>query len=167
MIIWIERPLVLAIHDRQLAEHGGGSGVRDDALLDSALARPKQLSAYGDPSPDLAAPTASLAYGLARHHPFVDGNKRTAAVACETFIVLNGATLLAGDLELYGFFISAWQMVRTMRQRVQHGYVHGCNPGTSSACMSQHRTTVEIGDLPPLSLRSSCLDARRLSCWLL
>ncbi|KPL50135.1 death-on-curing protein [Xanthomonas axonopodis] len=105
MIIWIERPLVLAIHDRQLAEHGGGSGVRDDALLDSALARPKQLSAYGDPPPDLAALAASLAYGLARNHPFVDGNKRTAAVACETFIVLNGATLQAGDLELYGFYI--------------------------------------------------------------
>ncbi|ATS38170.1 MULTISPECIES: type II toxin-antitoxin system death-on-curing family toxin [Xanthomonas] len=105
MIIWIERPLVLAIHDRQLAEHGGGSGVRDDALLDSALARPKQLSAYGDPPPDLAALAASLAYGLARNHPFVDGNKRTAAVACETFIVLNGAALQAGDLELYGFYI--------------------------------------------------------------
>ncbi|ASK95952.1 type II toxin-antitoxin system death-on-curing family toxin [Xanthomonas campestris pv. merremiae] len=105
MIIWIERPLALAIHDRQLAEHGGGSGVRDDALLDSALARPKQLSAYGDPPPDLAALAASLAYGLARNHPFVDGNKRTAAVACETFIVLNGATLQADDLELYGFYI--------------------------------------------------------------
>ncbi|ASL00055.1 type II toxin-antitoxin system death-on-curing family toxin [Xanthomonas citri] len=105
MIIWIERPLVLAIHDRQLAEHGGGSGVRDDALLDSALARPKQLSAYGDPPPDFAALAASLAYGLARNHPFVDGNKRTAAVAFETSIVLNGATLQAGDLELYGFYI--------------------------------------------------------------
>ncbi|AZR22062.1 type II toxin-antitoxin system death-on-curing family toxin [Xanthomonas vasicola] len=105
MIIWIERPLALAIHDRQLAEHGGGSGVRDDTLLDSALARPKQLLAYGEPPPDLAALAASLAYGLARNHPFVDGNKRTAAVACETFIVLNGATLQAGDLELYGFYI--------------------------------------------------------------
>lgn len=82
-----------------------GSGVRDDALLDSALARPKQLLAYGEPPPDLAALAASLAYGLARNHPFVDGNKRTAAVACETFIVLNGATLQAGDLELYGFYI--------------------------------------------------------------
>ncbi|WP_372391379.1 type II toxin-antitoxin system death-on-curing family toxin [Xanthomonas sp. NCPPB 3582] len=105
MIIWIERPLLLAIHDRQLAEHGGGSGVRDDALLDSALARPRQLLSYGDPPPDLAAPAASLAYGLARNHPFVDGNKRTAAVACETFIVLNGASLVADDLELYGLYI--------------------------------------------------------------
>ncbi|MCC4587358.1 type II toxin-antitoxin system death-on-curing family toxin [Xanthomonas sp. NCPPB 1067] len=105
MIIWIERPLVLAIHERQLAEHGGGSGVRDDALLDSALARPRQLLSYGDPPPDLAALAASLAYGLARNHPFVDGNKRTAAVACETFVVLNGAMLVADDLELYGFYI--------------------------------------------------------------
>lgn len=105
MIIWIERPLVLAIHERQLAEHGGGSGVRDDALLDSALARPRQLLSYGDPPPDLAALTASLAYGLARNHPFVDGNKRTAAVACETFVVLSGAMLVADDLELYGFYI--------------------------------------------------------------
>ncbi|MCC4620871.1 type II toxin-antitoxin system death-on-curing family toxin [Xanthomonas cassavae CFBP 4642] len=105
MIIWIERPLVLAIHDRQLAEHGGGSGVRDDALLDSALTRPRQLLSYGDPPPDLAALAASLTYGLARNHPFVDGNKRTAAVACETFIVLNGASLVADDLELYRFYI--------------------------------------------------------------
>ncbi|MFC7521598.1 type II toxin-antitoxin system death-on-curing family toxin [Xanthomonas populi] len=105
MIIWIEWPLVLAIHDRQLAEHGGGSGVRDDALLDSALARPKPLLSYAEPPPDLAALAASLAYALARNHPFVDGNKRTAAVACETFIVLNGATLVADDLELHGFYI--------------------------------------------------------------
>lgn len=101
MIIWIGRALALAIHDRQLAEHGGGSGVRDDALLDSALARPQQLFAYGDPQPDLADLAASLAFGLARNHPFVDGNKRTAAVACETFIILNGATLHADDLALY------------------------------------------------------------------
>ena len=79
MIIWIERTLALAIHERQLSEHGGGSGVRDEALLESALARPQQLFAYGDPPPDLAALAASLAFGLARNHPFVDGNKRTIA----------------------------------------------------------------------------------------
>jgi prophage maintenance system killer protein len=60
MIVWIEKPLALAIHDRQLAEHGGGTGVRDEALLDSAVARPQQLFAYGDPPPDLAALAASL-----------------------------------------------------------------------------------------------------------
>jgi death on curing protein len=105
MIIWIGKTLAFAIHDRQLAEHGGGSGVRDEALLDSALARPQQLFAYGDPPPDLADLAASLAFGLARNHPFVDGNKRTAAVVCETFIRLNDAQLKADDLALYPIYI--------------------------------------------------------------
>lgn len=106
MIVWLEKPLVLALHDRQLAEHGGSSGVRDDNLLESALARPQQLHAYGDPPPDLAELAASLAFGLARNHPFVDGNKRTAAVSCETFIELNGARLEAGDAELFPRFLA-------------------------------------------------------------
>ncbi|MGY3040289.1 death-on-curing protein [Rhodanobacter sp. TND4EL1] len=106
MIIWIERPLAIAIHERQLAEHGGGTGVRDESLLDSALARPQQLHAYGDPPPDLADLAASLAFGLARNHPFVDGNKRTAAVACEVFIMLNSAALHADDLELYPLYVA-------------------------------------------------------------
>jgi death-on-curing protein len=101
MIIWIERPLAIAIHERQLSEHGGGIGIRDDHLLDSALAHPQQAHAYGDPPPDLADLAASLAFGIARNHPFVDGNKRTAAVACETFVMLNGGTLDADDLSLY------------------------------------------------------------------
>lgn len=105
MILWISQRLALAIHDRQLAEHGGGTGVRDQALLDSALARPQQLFSYGDPPPDLAALAASLAFGLARNHPFVDGNKRTAAVCCETFIRLNDAALNADDLELYPVYL--------------------------------------------------------------
>lgn len=106
MIVWIERALVLAVHDRQLAEHGGNSGVRDEGLLDSALARPQQLHGYGDPLPDLAALAASLAFGLARNHPFIDGNKRTAATACETFIVLNGGRLVATDAELYPLYLA-------------------------------------------------------------
>ena len=106
MIVWIERALALAIHERQLAEHGGGSGVRDEALLESALARPQQLWAYGDPPPDLAALAASLAFGLARNHPFVDGNKRTAAVACELFLALNNAALQADNVELYSVYLS-------------------------------------------------------------
>ncbi len=101
MIIWIERPLALAIHERQLAEHGGGSGVRDEALLASALARPQQRHAYGDPPPDLADLAASLAYGLARNHPFVDGNKRTAHVCYRVFIALNDGELVASDEEKY------------------------------------------------------------------
>ena len=101
MIVWIDRALALAMHDRQLAEHGGGNGVRDEGMLDSALARPQQRHAYGDPPPDLAELAAALAFGLARNHPFVDGNKRTAVVACETFILLNDAALEASDDELY------------------------------------------------------------------
>lgn len=97
MIIWLEKELVLAIHDRQLAEHGGSSGVRDATLLESALARPQQAFAYGDPPPDIADLAASLAFGLSRNHPFVDGNKRTAYVAYRTFLALNGAELEASD----------------------------------------------------------------------
>lgn len=106
MIVWIGKPLVIAIHDRQLSEHGGIPGVRDEGLLDSALARPQQLHAYADPAPDLAALAASLAFGLARNHPFGDGNKRTAAVACEVFLALNNAVLLADDLALYPQYLA-------------------------------------------------------------
>jgi death on curing protein len=101
MIVWISKRLALAIHGRQLAEHGGGTGVRDEALLDSALARPQQLFAYGEPPPDIAALTASLAYGLARNHLFVDGNKRTAHVCYRAFLALNDAELVASEEEKY------------------------------------------------------------------
>lgn len=101
MIIWLDKPHILAIHDRQLAEHSGTRGLRDEQLLESALSRPRQLHAYGEPAPDLAALAATLAYGLARNHPFVDGNKRTAAVACEFFIEQNGSQLTATDAEYY------------------------------------------------------------------
>jgi death-on-curing protein len=70
------------------------------------LARPQQLFSDGDPPPDLASLAASLAFGIARNHPFIDGNKRTAAVACETFIILNGALLEADDLSLYPKYLS-------------------------------------------------------------
>ena len=93
MIVWIEKPLALALHDRQIAEHGGSAGVRDEGLLQSALARPQQLYAYGDPQPDLADLAASLAFGIAKNHPFVDGNKRTAHVSYRTFLELNDADL--------------------------------------------------------------------------
>lgn len=106
MIVWLNIELVLIIHDRQLAEHGGSSGVRDDNMLESALARPQQLYAYGDPPPDLADLAATLAYGIARNHPFVDGNKRTSAVACETFINLNDAVLDAEDVDLFPRFLA-------------------------------------------------------------
>lgn len=106
MIVWMGKTLALAIHDRQLAEHGGTSGVRDEKLLESALARPQQLYAYGDPAPGLADLAAALAFGLARHRPFVDGNKRTAAVTCETFIELNDCTPDADDADIYPLLLA-------------------------------------------------------------
>ena len=101
LLVWVEKPLALAIHERQLAEHGGSSGVRDEKLLESALARPQQLFAYGDPPPDLADLAASLAFGLARNHPFVDGNKRTAHVCYRVFLALNDIEFDASDEEKY------------------------------------------------------------------
>jgi death on curing protein len=106
MIIWIERPLALAIHERQLSEHRGSIGVRDESLLDSALARPQQLHSYGDPPPDLLDLAASLAFGLARNHPFVDGNKRTAHVCYRVFLALNGVDITASDEDKYVAMIS-------------------------------------------------------------
>ena len=96
--IWVTLAVAEAIHAEQLAEHGGGEGVRDAGLLASAMARPHNLASYGDP--DVAALTAAYAYGIARNHPFVDGNKRTAAVISETFLMLNGHDLRASDAEL-------------------------------------------------------------------
>jgi death-on-curing protein len=85
--VWIETELALAIHDRQLAEHGGPIGVRDSAALESALGRPRNQWAYGQA--DLCALAAAYAYGVARNHPFTDGNKRTAWVLARLFLALN------------------------------------------------------------------------------
>ena len=93
---WLTKAVILAIHAEQLAEHGGGTGVRDDGLLDSALARPQNRLAY-DAAADLATLAAACAFGLARNHPFIDGNKRTAFVAAEVFLELNGMTVTARD----------------------------------------------------------------------
>jgi death-on-curing protein len=92
---WIERGVVLAVHNAQLVDHGGATGVRDGGLLDSALARPLHLATYGEP--DAAELAASYAFGIARNHPFVDGNKRTAFVVLELFLALNGFGLEADD----------------------------------------------------------------------
>jgi death on curing protein len=104
--IWIYPDLALAIHKRQLSEHGGADGVRDQGLLESALGRPRNLFAYTDPTPDIPALAASYAFGIARNHAFLDGNKRTAAVVCETFLELNGFELDATDAELYPVYLS-------------------------------------------------------------
>jgi len=98
-IVWLLEETLTAIHHRQIAEHGGSEGLRDEGLLLSALARPKNLLAYGEPAPDLASLAAAYAYGIARNHPFVDGNKRTALVAARTFLILNGVDLKASQDE--------------------------------------------------------------------
>jgi death-on-curing protein len=95
--VWIDAVVIRAIHEEQLSEHGGGMGTRDEGLLESALARPMQLAAYG--APDVAALAAAYGYGLAKNHPFIDGNKRTAFVAVELFLALNGCALTANDTD--------------------------------------------------------------------
>jgi death on curing protein len=94
-IVWLLEETLTAIHHRQIAEHGGSEGLRDEGLLLSALARPQNLLAYGEPAPDLASLASAYAYGIARNHPFVDGNKRTALVAARTFLILNGVDIEA------------------------------------------------------------------------
>lgn len=94
---WLDPAVILAVHDAQLAEHGGGAGVRDKALLESALAKPLNLASYEDP--DVAALAAAYGYGISRNHPFLDGNKRTAFVAVELFLHLNGHVLEASDAD--------------------------------------------------------------------
>ena len=94
---WISKRALLLLHDESLAQHGGASGIRDDGLLESALARPENLLAYG--SPDLAELAASYAYGLAKNHPFVDGNKRAAFLATGLFLALNGQRLVVAQAE--------------------------------------------------------------------
>lgn len=94
---WIQRRVIVAAHGEQLAEHGGAGGIRDAGLLESALARAQNLAAYGDP--DVAALAAAYGFGIARNHPFVDGNKRAALIATELFLVLNGHELVAGDAD--------------------------------------------------------------------
>lgn len=95
--VWLDPAVILAIHNAQLAEHGGSAGVRDQGLLESALARAQNLAAYGEP--DVADLAAAYGYGIARNHPFVDGNKRTAFVAVELFLVLNDFALNAADVD--------------------------------------------------------------------
>lgn len=99
---WILPATVLAIHDAQQAEHGGLPGLRDLGLLESALARPKNLLAHATPpaaAPDVFDLAAAYAYGLARNHAFIDGNKRTAYVTCRLFLLLHGGDMAAPDVE--------------------------------------------------------------------
>jgi death-on-curing protein len=95
--VWLLRDVINAVHDMQLAEHGGAPGVRDEGLLESALARPVNLHAYGEA--DLCRLAASYAFGIVRNHPFVDGNKRTGFLAAYVFLKINGSDLIAGEVE--------------------------------------------------------------------
>ena len=95
---FLDRAIVLAIHEEQLAQHRGGVGTRDEGLLDSALARPVNAAAH-NPKADVALLAAAYAFGIAKNHPFIDGNKRTAYVAMELFLMDNGYVLTASDEE--------------------------------------------------------------------
>ncbi len=96
---WVRADVFIAIHDEQIAEHGGAPGIRDRAVIESALARPVHLADYGDPPPDASALAAAYAYGLARNHGFMDGNKRTAFVVALVFLLNRGLLLVADDAE--------------------------------------------------------------------
>jgi death-on-curing protein len=98
--IWIDKPETLFSHSRQLAEHGGSDGIRDEGLLESALSKPKNVFAC-EPDCDLPRLAASYAYGIARNHPFIDGNKRTALVVSEGFLRINGWKIISSPEEKY------------------------------------------------------------------
>lgn len=103
---WVSKQAVLALHDRQLAEHGGGVGVRDMGLLESALAKPQNLFVYDSGQVDLAAMAASYAFGIASNHPFIDGNKRTALVVSFLFLRKNGFRVTSPETENYQTFLA-------------------------------------------------------------
>jgi death on curing protein len=96
--LWIDQADAIIYHDQQITVHGGSAGLRDAGLLDSALARPQMKAQYGET--DLAVLAAAYGYGIARNHPFIDGNKRTSVVVMEAFLVLQGFELKADNAEL-------------------------------------------------------------------
>jgi len=102
--VWIDPAVVELVHEEQLAEHGGAGGLRDAGLLDSALAKAKNLAAYGEP--DAADLAAAYGFGLAKNHPFIDGNKRTAAVLTRLFLLLNGQDLVVTEAEVVVTFLA-------------------------------------------------------------
>ncbi len=103
---WILLEEVRLIHQMQLAEHGGASGIRDEGLLQSAIDKPKNVYAYAEPAASIFELAASYAYGLAKNHAFVDGNKRTAFVVCLSFLRQNGVDLTASPEARYLTFYS-------------------------------------------------------------
>ena len=105
-IVWIDKHETLTIHAQQVAEHGGSDDIRDEGLHESALARAQNPLAYSEEVPSLPRLAAAYGFGIARNHPFVDGNKRTAAVVSETFLILNHLSLDATDAELVVAFLA-------------------------------------------------------------
>jgi death-on-curing protein len=101
--VWLSKRALLAAHDEQLAEHGGATGIRDEGLLDSALARPLNLVAYGEP--DAFELAAAYGFGIAKNHPFIDGNKRVAGIAAESFLAMNGFELTVSDESFVATFL--------------------------------------------------------------
>ena len=104
MTVWISKTVILAIHDEQLAEHGGTDGMRDENALDSALARAQQLESYGGQNADIATLAAAYGFDIARNHAFLDANKRTSSVVTRTFLRLNGYDFTAdqaGRLQIW------------------------------------------------------------------
>ncbi len=122
---WVRADLVYAVHEIQLARHGGLDGVRDQNAVESALARPEQLHAYGNPPPDAAQLAAAYAYGLARNHGFIDGNKRTAWVVARVFLADNGVRLQFSEIDairtmenVASSALDAQQLATWFRQRM-------------------------------------------------
>lgn len=105
-IVWISEQVAITVHNRQLAQHGGMSGIRDNGLLQSALHRPKNFLAFSESSPDIASLAAAYGYGIVKNHPFVDGNKRTSYIVMRTFLILNGCDISATDEEKYRIWIA-------------------------------------------------------------
>ena len=103
--VWISQRAIHAIHDRQISEHGGLPGVRDEGLLQSALSRPENLYFYGDPKPDISVMAAAYGFGISKNHPFNDGNKRTALIAIRLFLKLNGFDLTATGPEKFTMIV--------------------------------------------------------------
>ncbi len=103
--IWVSETVVRAIHARQIAEHGGQGGLRDEGLLISALHQPKQCFHYEEPTPSLPELAASYAYSITRNHPFLDGNKRVSLVVCRLFLELNGLKYVAPPEDTYRIFL--------------------------------------------------------------
>jgi death on curing protein len=123
--VWIDRRAIIIIHEEQLAEHGGGSGLRDAGLLDSALMRAENVAAY-DENADVYMLAAAYAFGLVKNHAFIDGNKRTAFVAMRMFLLLNGYNLASSHVEnvvmmlkLAGGDMSEEELITWLRANVE------------------------------------------------